>query len=658
MKRRNVLPLLLLAAVLLTVGGAFAVKLIKPRYRWWVETRVKLIDDFNDSTDTNLIGGEPFTQVPPGGQFSYAYLRLKTPTPGEMACAIRYTIPTGTGGVWGTGLNDLDISAATTLRFWFKTDQLPLPDIRVELVDGFGAKAQTKVVHLRPTRDWQMVVISARAFRPINFNRLGRFILHVNAPDAPLTGTVYLDDLAFVGPAAVFFRSLEDNLNGFPHRALVNTARLQSLPNEQMLRAIAGDTWGYFRDLVDRRHHLPMNYVQLKPVRMIGDYASTTDVAMYLLSIVAALDLDLIDYPSALERVRGTLKQLEDLPKWKGFFYNYYNTTNLQVTNQYISSVDNGWLAAALVVLRQTFPEVRLQANKLLDAMDFKTFYDPSNGQMRLGYEMKEGRFSPYHYGLLSTEARIISVVAIGKGDVGEDHWFRVYRTLPKEWTWQRQTPNGSYKNYLGHDVFQGYYLYDDGSQKIPFVPSWGGSLFEFLMPTLVLDERTLAPQGLGLNDQRVVDIHTHYALKERGFPVWGISPCATPEERHGGYSEFGVAALGAKGYKDEAIVTPHVSMMALLFAPEKVEENVRQMLQRFRMYGPYGLYDSVDVKTGAVAYRYLALDQGMSLIALDNFLTNGAIQRRFAQDPIMKRVEPVLRAEQFFESTTTASAR
>ena len=368
------------------------------------------------------------------------------------------------------------------------------------------------------------------------------------------------------------------------------------------------------------------------------------------MSVVSAYDLDLIDYPSAVERVRNTLQQLQQLPKWNGFFYNYYSTTNLQVTRQYISSVDNGWLAVALVVIRQAFPELKTAATTLLKGMDFNEFFDPQNGQIRLGYEAEEGRMAPYHYGLLATEARIISLIAIGKGDLPATHWFRVYRTLPKEWTWQRQLPQGEYKSYQGHEVFQGYYTYSDSTGETPIVPSWGGSLFEFLMPTLVVDEQRLAPLGLGRNDQRAVDIHIRYALHDRGYPVWGLSPCATPKDRHGGYSEFGVAGLGAKSYKDEAIVTPHVSFLALSFAPAAAEENLRQLLRRYAMYGPYGFYDAVDVKTGDVAYRYLALDQGMTLIAINNFLNNGAIQRRFAADPVMKDIEWLLREERFFE--------
>ena len=650
MRVRRQLFLALTVGLALAAGGLLSWKL-RPAYRHWAASRIKLIDDFNDGTESNLIGGEPFTQAPAEATLNPALLRVHTPTPGELALALTYNLPIHASAAWGTGLNDLHISAAHSLRFWIKTDQLPLPELRIELVDGFGQSAQAALPRLHSTTQWQWIVIPAKSFPGVNFNRLGRFALHVSAPTQALEGRLYLDDLAFVGPSTVFFRSLEDNLYGFPRAIVVKPGQLLSLPPEQMLRAIAGDTWGYFRDLVDHRHHLPLNYIQTKPIPLIGDYASTTDVALYLLSVVSAYDLDLIDYASALERIGGTLQQLDQLPKWREFFYNYYSTTNLQITNQYISSVDNGWLAMALIVIRQAFPELASHANQLLTPMDFSVFYDPTNGQMRLGFEIKEGRFAPYHYGLLATEARIISVVAIGKGDISEDHWYRIYRTLPKEWTWQRQVPKGSYNTYHGHDVFNGYYLYNDGSREIPFVPSWGGSLFEFLMPTLVVDERQLAPAGLGLNDQRAVDIHMRYALKERGFPVWGLSPCATPKERHGGYSEFGIAALGAKGYKDEAIVTPHVSMLALAFAPEAAQENLRQLLSRYAIYGPYGLYDSVDVTTGDVAYRYLALDQGMSLIALNNYLNNGAIQRRLANDPIMKRVEPLLRTERFFDS-------
>ena len=469
--RRGPILLAITGVAVVAVAGSFWI--LQPAYRsyrQWAESRLKLIDDFNDGKDPNLIGGESFTQTASGSQISHAFLRVQTPSPGELACALTYHLGKQARVSWGTGLNDLDISAAHTVRFWLKADHLPLPELQVELVDGSGERRQSPISHLRATTSWQRVAIPLRKFPGVNTNRLSRFLLHISATDQPQQGLLYLDDLQFVGPASVFFRSLKDNLYDFPSRALVSPRRLLRLPANQMLRAIAGDTWGYFRDVVDSRHQLPLNYIQTRPTPMIGDYASTTDISMYLMSVVSAHDLDLIDYASAVARVRGTLEQLEKLQKWHGFFYNYYSTTNLQVTNQYISSVDNGWLAIALMVIRQAFPEIKPLASRMLAPMDFKVFYDPQNGQMRLGYEVTEGRFAPYHYGLLATEARIISVVAIGKGDVGEDHWFRIYRTLPKEWTWQRQSPQGEYNQYRGHDVFNGYYVYPHGQQEIPFV--------------------------------------------------------------------------------------------------------------------------------------------------------------------------------------------
>lgn len=613
------------------------------------DDQLKVVDDFNGTEETNLIGGNRFVQVPGPGTLTAAVAEADTPTPQARAMSLRYALPQGAGATWGTGLNELDISAATTLEFWLKLEGRGAPELQVELVDTAGERRAVPV-RARASSQWQHIRLPLRDFAPVDTNRFARLMLRVTAPHAAATGALWLDDVAFAGPSRVFFHSLQDNLYGFPKQAVVSSKHLLGLPPPELLRAIAQDTWGYFRDITDFRTHLPLNYIQMEPEPMIGDYVSTTDVGLYLVAVVSALDFQFLDRAEALKRLQGTLEQLDSLPKWRGFLYNYYSTTNRQITNQYISSVDNAWLAVGLVIVRQAFPELSPLATPLLEGMNFKEFYDPVNGQIRLGYEIKEEKFAPYHYGLLATEARIISMIAIGKGDLEPDHWFRVFRTLPKEWDWQRQMPQGRYGNWLGHDVFNGYYVYKDSSGETPIVPSWGGSLFEFLMPTLVVDEKTLAPHGLGLNDQRAVDIHIRYALQDKKLPVWGMSPCATPRNKHGGYSEFGVADLGTKGYKDEGIVTPHVTFLALPFAPMAAEENIRQLLQRYPIYGPYGLYDSVDALTGDVAHRYLGLDQAMIFIALNNYLNDGAIQRRFAADPLMARIRPLLETERFFE--------
>jgi hypothetical protein len=103
------------------------------------------------------------------------------------------------------------------------------------------------------------------------------------------------------------------------------------------------------------------------------------------------------------------------------------------------------------------------------------------------------------------------------------------------------------------------------------------------------------------------------------------------------------------KGYK-AGVVAPHATFLALEFDPQECIKNIRQMLERYNAYGEYGFYDAIDVKTGKVAMEYLCLDQAMSFIALDNYLNNGAIRKRFHADPIAKKAEELLKCENFFE--------
>ena len=164
-------------------------------------------------------------------------------------------------------------------------------------------------------------------------------------------------------------------------------------------------------------------------------------------------------------------------------------------------------------------------------------------------------------------------------------------------------------------------------------------------MPMLVLDEQRYAPASLGRNAVAHTEIQRRFALEHLGYPVWGLSPSSKPI---GGYGEFGVRILGVRGYRAGA-VTPHAAALALMVDPAAATANLRQLAQRYPVYGDFGFYDAVDPQTGQVAYNYLALDQSMILIALANHLKNGVIQRYFAADPIIQQVLPLLDAERFF---------
>jgi len=433
---------------------------------------------------------------------------------------------------------------------------------------------------------------------------------------------------------------LIDNLEGFPKNVLNN--RKMPKTDREFLRTLARDTWGYFRDIVDRKRNLPLNYIQVAPRKVVGDYVSTTDLGLYLMSVVSAYDLGFINRKQAVSRIGDTLNTAEKLEIAHGFMCNYYDTTRLNPTSSFLSFVDSGWFIMSLIVVRQAFPEeLGERCTRVIDSHDFSFFYDRAQGQMRHGYHIDQERYSEYHYGAFYTEARAISLMAIGKGDIPPEHWFKIYRTFPKDWDWQNKIPEGGFKKYLGIDIFEGYYEYD--GMKI--VPSWGGSMFEGLMPTLVIKEAELGKKNLGLNNSRYVQAHIRFAEKER-YPVWGLSPCTIPGE---GYDAYGVKDIGMKGY-NAGIVTPHATFLALEIVPEKAIANLRKFIQVYPdIYGEYGFYDSVDVKTREVSKKYLCLDQAMVLIALNNYLNKGVIRNRFHNDEIGKRAEYLLEIEEFY---------
>jgi len=194
-----------------------------------------------------------------------------------------------------------------------------------------------------------------------------------------------------------------------------------------------------------------------------------------------------------------------------------------------------------------------------------------------------------------------------------------------------------------GHTFFGGYYTW----QEMAYVPSWGGSMFEALMPTLVLDELQYAPASLGANARAHVAVQRRQATGALGYPTWGLSPSLRPAGD--GYGEYGVRVLGMIGYPPGA-VTPHASALAVAVEPGAALANLHALAMRWDVWGDWGFYDSVDPTTGAVARSYLTLDQAMTFIALANHLCHGCIQQRFAADPIVARVLPIVAAEHFFD--------
>ena len=494
-----------------------------------LSTQFKVVDDFNAGELKSSLGAAWTVDK---GQEKKIQLSLKKEdarglTAGGSLLA-RVNLRKNDQASFRTSLERLDMSAAHYLVFRCKTQSaVPFAGrIRVALIDWAGKTVEHDITDAcLETKGWGEAIVPVAEFAGVDFNQLSTLSFTALARDRNVAGKIGLDEIAFFGHPEVGFESIEDNFFGFP-RAIMNEPRRKELlattDDKALLLKIAEDTWRYFENATDKKNHLISDHFKIGDFPLAASYTSPTNIALDLMGTVAARDLGIISSAAAANRVKNNLSTLKRMETWKGFFFNFYETYQLGVSKRFISSVDNGWLAIALVVVRQAFPgEIAREATSVLERFRFQEFLDPDTNHISIGYDLDRESFTPYHYGMLVTEARAMSLYAIGKGDLPKEHWWYLYRTAPDAWEWQTQKPQGKMNERDKVSYFQGYYK--DGDKK--FVPSWGGSLFEFLMPTMVLHEQKFAPKGLGLNDKIATELHRDYALKEKKYPVWGISP-------------------------------------------------------------------------------------------------------------------------------------
>jgi len=578
-------------------------------------------------------------------------------------------------------LPDVDASEYDHLALWVKGD--PTVGYASTFRVAFRRPDPARVRHRQRgsyvvtgvTRHWQQILIPLNLMSGIaDWSRLTELSIEFQSRRAPeRRGAYHIDDIALVktgtrGPRVTDpviptrKRAWEAALGGRAAAKRHVQARLVAWPSaavhpmtvpgedEAFLWRLARDTWRGLQALSDREHGLPLDHVRFGNGSValsdadIGDYTNVTNIGLFLVSVGAAHELGFISTVQAEEQLTATLDTLERLERHAGFFFNYYDTTTLERTSNFLSFVDSSWLTAGLMVVRMGFPELHARCTRLIEAGDYGFFYDDVEQQMRHGYYVNLPAVSEYRYGALYTEARLGSLIAIGKGDVPPEHWFRMVRTFPAADDWQTQIPrNRTAKTVRGYRVWGGYYRW----KGIEYVPSWGGSMFEALMPTLLIDEGEFAPRSLGRNDTAHATVQRRYATEDLGYPVWGMSPSATPGGNR--YVEYGVEVLGVRGY-DAGVVTSHAAALALPLLPGPAVANLRRLAERYDLYGEYGLYDAVDPVSGTVAHAYLALDQAMTFIALANYLKEGWVQKRFASDPIMRAALPLIGDENFFD--------
>jgi hypothetical protein len=476
--------------------------------------------------------------------------------------------------------------------------------------------------------------------------------------------------------------------------SLATPVRAQGPGEEETLMMYAEDTWDSFVAMTYPTSGLPDDNLTAGGER--GGYTSPTNIGAYIWSTLAARDLGIITAQEAESRIGRTLTTVNALERHEdsGQFYNWYDPqTGVKLLTwppsgdtvcPFLSTVDNGWLAAALIMVTNSIPELADEAAAIESTMNFGFYYDPDAGLLRGGYwpapqpeDCPEG-FTGHHYGTLNTEPRISSYIGIARGDLPPEHYYRMWRTFPAtcDWSWHEMQPGGEMHTYMGVEVFQGHYFY----RGMRLVPSWGGSMFEALMVNLLVPEAEWGPQSWGVNHPLYVRAQIEHGLEEAQYGYWGFSPSNNPS---GGYREYGVDAIGMNpdGYSSNndhtlvdygfgdcpgrepqpipppeaytnGVVTPHASFLALEFAPAAALLNLHNLSEDFGAYSPLGFYDAINVDTGEMAENYLSLDQGMIMAALANRLTGGTFRNYFA-DEIEEHVRPLLEAEVFTAGET-----
>ena len=262
-------------------------------------------------------------------------------------------------------------------------------------------------------------------------------------------------------------------------------------------------------------------------------------------------------------------------------------------------------------------------ADREVCEMDFKLLYDEERRLFHIGYNATIDQLDAHYYDLLASEARLASYVAIIKGDAPVSHWYALGRPLTRV--------NGS-----------------------PALLSWGGTMFEYLMPELLM--KSQSGTLLARTNAAVVDAQIAYAQGSGG--PWGISESAyarVDADHTYQYRSFGVPGLGFKrGLEEDRVISPYASILAVAIRPHAVVENV-VALEAMGMLGTYGMFEALDLTPErslsygarhlpvAVVRSYMAHHQGMLIVALGNVLNRRSMVERFHADALVETGEALL---------------
>ncbi len=438
---------------------------------------------------------------------------------------------------------------------------------------------------------------------------LGLFLLLLApGPVGKAMGIVWLFTPAFAAVSGTP-QTPENNLSDSDRRLLMTSAQA---------------IWSYFSDAcTQEEHYLPPDNIQIQPPKGTARRTSPTNIGLAIASALAALELEIISREEAETFVNNVMSTIEDLPSWKGHLFNWYDTaTGIPLQPAYVSTVDSGNLCACLLCTAHGFRAHGMEAlaHRLMafaQNMELAPLYDRKKRLFHIGLDPTSGIFSPGHYDLMASEARLTSYVACARGEVPLRHWQSLSRAQ------------------LSLDGWQG-------------LASWSGSMFEYLMPELFLP---LVKGSMLWETARFCVYAQRQRGRQTGIP-WGNSESGYYSLDAGmdyRYKAHGTGALALRrDVNSELVTAPYASFLALCVHPKAAVKNLRR-LKKLGMWGKYGFYEAYDMTPGRIPGKGKAVESfmshhlGMSLCAIANCLKGGVMRQHFMTEPVFRSYKPLL---------------
>jgi len=321
-------------------------------------------------------------------------------------------------------------------------------------------------------------------------------------------------------------------------------------------------------------------------------------------------------------KISRTPEEFSELKFWTTAFLNLAKNYNRDLqTLAPTDSTNKGTRQAktARKNFRMRTESIAKFCRRISGEMDFAFLYDDEKKVLTIGYRPVVGVRDNSFYDLLASEARLASFIAVASGDVEQEHWFSLGRGLVGE----------------------------NGNRSLV---SWSGTMFEYLMPLLVMrnHERTL------LDETYCAIVRRQIEYGEENKVPWGVSESAYNArdlQLNYQYAPFGVPGLGLKrGLAEDLVIAPYASALALPLAPKAAIANLRR-LENEGMLARYGFFEAVDYtknrlppkQISARMEAYMSHHQGMIFVALGNLLHDHVMQRRFHRDPMIESADLLL---------------